>query len=365
MATSMKAYKFRIYPTKEQQERIFLTLNLCRWLYNSGLEQRITAYKKQKKSLSCYAQMNELPEVKRELPEFKKVHSQVLQNVMDRLDKSYQSFFARIKRGDKAGFPRFQGRNRYNSFTYPQSGFSVTGKSVKLSKIGEIRIKQHRKVEGTIKTCTITHKNGCFFVCFSCEVQTSEQLVDKQNTVGIDLGVKHLAITSNGVFYENPKHLQRLERKLQKQQRAISKKKRGSNRRKKAVLQLAKLHEFIANKRKDTAHKISRKLVNSHDLIVFENLDIQRMIQNHRYAKHITDSAWRQLINYTTYKAENAGKEVRLVNPYNTTQQCSNCEEIVKKTIADRIHRCDCGYTEDRDVNAARNILRIGLGKAA
>lgn len=365
MEVSIKTYKFRIYLTSEQQERIFSTLNLCRWLYNSALEQRITAYKKRKTSLSRYTQTNELPELKREFPEFRNVHSQVLQNVLDRLDRSYQAFFARVKRDDKAGFPRFQGSNRYNSFTYPQSGFSVTEKCVKLSKLGEIRMKRHRPLEGTVKTCTIIHKNGCFFVCFSCEVQIVEQVAMKHNTVGVDLGVKHLAITSDGVFHEHPKHLQCLERKLKKRQRDLSKKKRGSTRRKKAVLQLAKLHEKIANKRKDTAHKISRKLVGSYDLIVFENLDIQRMVKNYRYAKNIADSSWRQLIDYTTYKAENAGKEVRLVNPYNTSQQCSNCHEIVPKTIRDRVHRCNCGYTEDRDINAARNILRLGLEKTA
>lgn len=205
---------------------------------------------------------------------------------------------------------------------------------------------------------------GVFFVCFSCEVQTGGQIGARHNTVGVDLGLQHLAITSDGVFHEHPKHLQRLERKLKRQQRRVSKKKRGSTRRKKAVHHLAKLHEKIANKRKDTAHKTSRKLVDSYNLIVFENLDIQRMVKNHRYAKNIADSAWRQLIDYTTYKAANAGKEVRLVNPYNTTQQCSNCQEIVKKTIADRVHHCVCGYKEDRDVNAARNILRIGLEQA-
>lgn len=358
----MIAFKFKITPTLEQQEKIFDTLNLCRSLYNAGLEQRITAYKKQGKSLSFYAQKKELPELKKVLPEFKDVHSQVLQNVLERLDKAYQNFFRRVKTSEKAGFPRFKGRNRYHSFTYPQSGFKVEGNILTLSKIGAINIKRHRAIKGQIKTCQIIHKNGQFFVSFSCEITIRKPRKQTQRrTVGIDLGVRHLAITSDGAFYDNPRHLHKLEHKLKKKQRLVSKKKRGSNRRKRTVHQLAKLHGQIANKRKDTAHQISRKLVNTHDLIVFEDLEVQKMVKNHHFAKSIVDSAWKQFIQYTTYKAENAGKKVLLVNPYNTSQQCSNCLEIVKKTLAERVHSCDCGYVADRDINAARNILRLGL----
>ena len=363
----MRTYKFKLDPTKEQREKIFTTLNLCRWLYNSGLEQRITAYKKQGESLSFYTQKKELPLLKKVLPEFKDVHSQVLQNVLDRLDKAYKAFFRRLKSGEKAGFPRFRGRNRYNSFTYPQSGFHVSGRHVDLSKIGNLRIHKHRKIKGTMKTCTITHKNGQFYVSFSCEVQKrTAKSKDEKNAIGIDLGLTHLVITSDGVFYKHPKHLKHAERKLKKQQRLVSKKKKGSTRRKKAVHQLAKLHEKIANKRKDTAHKVSRKLADQHDILVFEDLNIQRMVKDKQHAKGIVDSAWRQLIDFTTYKAANAGKDVRLVNPYNTTQMCSNCEELVKKTIKDRIHDCPfCGYVEDRDSNAAINILQLGLKQTA
>ncbi len=336
-------------------------------MYNSGLEQRITAYKKQGKSLSFYTQKKELPVLKKVLPEFKSVHSQVLQNVLERLDKAYQAFFRRLKSGEKAGFPRFQGRNRYNSFTYPQSGFKISGKHVELSKIGNLRIHKHQKLKGTIKTCTITHKNGQFYACFSCEIKKpTPTKVRERNAVGIDLGLTHLAITSDGVFHKNPKHLKHAERKLKKQQRIVSKKKKGSNRRKKAVYQLAKLHEKVANKRKDTAHKVSRKLVDQYDMLVFEDLNIQRMVKDKEYAKGLADSAWRQLIGFATYKAANAGKEVRFVNPYNTTQRCSSCGELVKKTIKDRIHDCSfCGYTEDRDVNAAINIVQLGLKQTA
>lgn len=362
----MKTFQYKLKPTKEQTEIIQQTLNLCRWLYNTGLEQRIVAYKKQKKTISLYAQRMELPQLKKELPFFKDIHSQVLQNVLERLDKAYQAFFRRLKTGEKAGFPRFKGANRYNSFTYVQSGFALNGKLLKLSKIGNVRIQYHRPVNGTIKTCTITQKNGSYYACFSCEMEvTSIPSGGSTNAIGIDLGVRHLAITSDGEFYENPKHLRSLERNLKTKQRKMAKKKKGSARRKKAVRQLAKLHEHIANKRKDTAHKTSRKLVNQYDVLVFENLNIQGMLKNHLLSKSIADSGWRQLIEYTTYKAENAGKQVVLVNPYNTTQRCSKCKTLVKKTLKDRIHACSCGYMADRDVNAAENILQLGLEKIA
>jgi len=361
----MTAYQFKLDPTPEQREQIYHTLNLCRWLYNSGLEQRIIAYKKQGKSLSFYTQKKELPALKKVLPEFKDVHSQVLQNVLERLDKAYQNFFRRVQIGEKAGFPRFKGRNRYHSFTYPQSGFEMEGNLLTLSKIGKVKVDRHRAMKGKIKTCQIIHKNGKFFVSFTCEIHVRQPKKKNLRAVGIDLGVRHLAITSDGDFHDNPKHLHQLEHKLKRQQRLVSKKMRGSNRRKKAIYQLAKLHERIANKRKDTAHQTARKLVDTYDLFVFEDLDIQKMVKDHDYAKSIVDSAWRKLIDYTTYKAAKAGRKVLLVNPYNTTQQCSSCLDIVPKTIGERVHRCPCGYVDNRDINAAKNILRLGLKQIA
>lgn len=357
---AMIAYKFKISVKQPQQDKILETLSLCRWLYNSALEQRIYLYKNRKETLSFYTQKRELPSLKKDLPFFKTVHSQVLQDVLNRLDKAYQSFFNRVKKGGKAGFPRFQGKNRFHSFTYPQSGFSMKGNILTLSKIGDVRVQRHRKIKGKIKTCTIIHKNGHFYVSFSCEIEKVTPSTAPKKIIGVDLGIQHLAITSDGEFFENPKHLREKEQKLKRLQRSVSRKKRGSNRRRKAVRLLAKLHEHIANKRRDTAHKVSRKLVNEYDLIVFEDLNVQRMVKNHRLAKSISDSAWRNLIELTTYKAENAGKEVILVNPYNTTQMCSACGEIVKKELKDRVHICDCGYIEDRDINAAKNILQLG-----
>ena len=359
-----KTYKFKLEPTKEQKEKIEWTLDMCRWLYNSALEQRRIAWEKYGISLQG-RQMSELPKLKKEFPEFKEVYSQVLQNVIKRLDLAFQSFFRRVKRGEKPGYPRYKGKGRYDSFTYPQAkAFKIEGKYLKLSKIGLVRIKLHRQIEGKIKTCTIRRKNGRYYACITCEVE-QEQKPKTGKVVGVDLGVKHLVITSDGKFFPNHKYLKKSERKIKYLQRMVSRRKKGSNRRRKAVLLLAKEWERVANRRKDLAHKISRKLVDNYDLIAFEDLNIQGMVKNHHLAKSILDASWKTLIEFTSYKAEWAGKKVVLVDPRNTSQVCSECGEIVKKTLSERVHSCSCGYTADRDVNAARNILKKALQEVA
>ena len=356
-----KAYKYRLYPTKEQREKIQFTLERCRLLYNRLLGERRFAYEADKTTLNYYDQANTLNERKKYIPVLKQVHSQVLQDVVKRLDKAFQAFFRRVKAGETPGYPRFKSAGRYDSFTYPQGGYSLNGNKLKLSKIGEVKIKLHRQPQGKIKTCTVILKNGKYYACLSCEME-SNSLRKTEKTVGIDLGVKHLAITSDGTFFEHPKFLRESERKLHRKQRSVSHKKKGSVRRCKAVRELARLHERIANQRKDYAHKVSRQLVSQYGLIAFENLNVQGMVKNHHLAKSIVDASWNQLIQYTTYKAEEAGRRVVLVDPKNTSQLCSNCGEIVPKKLSERMHQCDhCGYVQDRDINAAQNILKRAL----
>ncbi|MBE0342260.1 transposase, partial [Paenibacillus sp. 28ISP30-2] len=258
-----RTYKFRLYPTKEEQGYIHFALERCRLLYNRLLAERIAAYEQTGQSLTYYEQKATLPKRKRYIPELKNIHSPVLQNVVGLLDKAYQAFFRRVKNGEKAGFPRFKPESQYNSFTYPQSGFSIEGKQLVLSKIGDVRIRLHRQPQGTIKTCTIMVKNGKYYACFSCEVE-SKHLPASEKQIGIDLGVSQLAVTSDGERIESPKFLRKSEEKLKRKQRAVSKKKRGSNRRRKAVRDLARLHEKVANQRKNYAHKESRKLINKY-----------------------------------------------------------------------------------------------------
>jgi putative transposase len=358
----LKSYKYRIYPTTKQKVAIDNTVNLCRYLYNCGLEQRIRAYRQQRRNLNYYVQANELRGIKTFSPDFTQVHSQVLQDVLKRLDKSYQNFFRRVKQGDKPGFPRFQGYNRYHSFTYPQPGDNMvpTNGKLYLPKIGKVRINLHRELPGKIKTVTITKTNGKHYACFSVEVDSIE-LIPTNKQVGIDVGVSSFVATSDGLLIEAPRTYRNTEKKLKTQQREVSRRKKGSNRRKKSVQRLSKTHEKIANQRKDIAHKTARYLVDNYDLIAHENLKIKNMVKNHHLAKSIQDSGWGLFFDVLAYKAEEAGRKVVKVNPYNTSQICSGCGSLVKKSLSVRTHKCDCGLTLDRDINAARNILATAL----
>ena len=351
----IRTYKFRIYPNESQKEKLESTLGTCRHLYNTALEQRKTAYKRCQVSLNYYDQAKELKYL-----EIKHIHSQVLQDVLKRADKAFQNFFRRIKQGEeKPGYPRYKGYNRYNSFTYPQSGFSLDKNKLKLSKIGTIKVKLHRQMQGTIKTCTIKRELNNWYVCFACEIEPT--LLPKTNKViGVDMGLEKFATLSDNTMIENPKYLRKSESKLKHEQRSLSRKKKGSNQRKKQRERVAKLHRKIRNQRNDFLHKESRKLVNTYDLIVFEDLKIKNMVKNSRLSKSISDASWGKFIDLTTYKAESAGREVRLVNPRNTSQKCSSCGQTVKKSLSVRTHKCTCGLTLDRDTNAAINILRLG-----
>lgn len=362
---SMKTYKYRLYPTKKQKQLLADTLEYCRVLYNCGLEQRKIAYKQFGVSLHRLSQQAELLEIKEYLPEYKKIHSQVLQEVIFRIDKSFQNFFRRLKTGEKPGYPRYKGRGWYDSFTYPQSGFSLSGnrkgnQKLRLSKIGKVTIRLHRAIKGSIKTCTIKRELDKWYACFSREVEP-ETLPKTHKSVGVDVGIEKFAALSDEALIENPKFLQKSEAKLKHEQRLLSRKKKGSNSRIKQRQRLAKLHHKIKNQRNDFLHKESRKLVKNYDVIMFEDLRVKNMVKNHHLAKSISDASWAKFIEYVSYKAESAGKKIIFVNPKNTSQICSGCGAIVTKSLSVRVHKCPyCGLEIDRDVNAAINILRAG-----
>jgi len=359
----LKTYRYRIYPNNRQKQIIDQTIELCRYLYNCGLEHRILAYRQRRASVYAYQQINELPGIKEVFPDYKNIYSQVLQDVLRRLDKTFSSFFRRVKTGEKPGFPRYKGENRYHSFTYPQpqeNMIPANGK-VYLPKIGKVKIKLHREIPGNIKTVTVTRRNGKYYACFTVEVE-SVLLPKTGRTVGIDVGVSAFVATSDGLLVQSPQTYRKAEKSLKTLQREVSRRKKGSNRRRKSVQKLASVHEKIANQRKDIAHKTARYLVNNYDLIAHEDLQIKNMVKNHHLAKSIQDSGWGMFFDILAYKAEEAGKQVVKVNPHNTSQICSGCGHIVKKTLAVRIHKCPhCGLELDRDINAARNILATAL----
>jgi len=471
------AYKFRLYPTKAQRTRLAHTLEQCRLLYNAGLEQRRSAYQRQHVSLSKARQQADLPALKAAYPEFSEVYSQVLQEVLARLDKAFDAFFRRVKLGGKpgavprkrtimlqggtachdhevignepvkahaqknvtpksqsiangrstvprgtnllenrgftaggrsgarhfrasnvashtlpsststmstrpqktdpsgrwltpfppcnelkqrspsvsssaqtvtesaiganetakhrkrVGYPRFRGKGRYDSFTYPQLGFGLKDGRLHLSKIGAVKITLHRAIVGQVKTLTIRRTStGKWFACFSVELepQACEPL---STSIGVDVGLSHFATLSTGTHIDNPRFFRADERAL-----------------------------AHANRRQAFAHRESRTLVSAFGLIVFEALLIRNMLKQHTLAKAIADAAWAQLVQYTTDKAEKAGGRVVLVDPRHTSQDCSAYGHRVDKSLAERVHRCpQCGLIMDRDENAARNILRLGL----
>jgi len=361
----MKTYKYRLYPTKYQVEKLAETLEHCRVLYNCALEQRKVAYRQFGVSVRRLDQQGELLEIKECFPEYKGIYSQILQEVILRVDKAFQNFFRRLKNNEKPGYPRYKGKGWYNSFTYPQSGFSLSNNSkgyqrIKLSKIGNIKAKLHRVIQGQIKTCTVKREVDKWYVCFSCEVEP-KYLPKTNKAVGIDVGLEKFATLSDGTIIENPRYLRKSEAKLKREQRKLSRNKKDSNSRKKQKAKLAKIHRKIKNQRNDFLHKESTKLVRNYDTIVFEDLRIKNMVKNHHLAKSISDASWSRFIEYTSYKAESAGKEVMLVNPRNTSQICSNCSKSVPKGLSVRVHKCPhCGLVLDRDINAAINILRRG-----
>ena len=291
------------------------------------------------------------------------IYSQVAQDVLRRLDKAFQNFFRRVKNGDKtAGYPRFQGKNRYDSFTYPQTGFKIDGDKLFLSKIGAIRIFQHREIEGKIKTCTIKRDGDQWYASFSVELPDAEPVVTK-TSVGVDVGITSLAVLSDGTEIENPRTLDRFDSKLRRAQRDLSRKKTRSHNWYEQKIKLASIHRTIKNIRNDYLHKASRVLVDTYDQIIFEDLQIKNMVKNHHLARSIHDASWGKLIEFTSYKAEEAGKTVELVNPRNTSKQCSVCGNIQSMPLSQRTYKCPvCGSVIGRDYNAAINIKNRYVG---
>ena len=369
----MKSYCFRIYPNKNQEVKLNRTLSTCRHLYNDSLAERKRQAELNRLKIEFdvfpwgkpewidyYSQKRELTATKTSYQ--KEVHSQVLQDVIKRVDRSFKNFF------NGFGYPRFQGMNRYNTFTYPQSGFEFIHGKLKLSKIGRVRIFQHREIEERIKTCTIKKDIDQWYAILSVEIEKKIEKVPIVTKIGIDVGLKSLITLSNGEQIEPPKFLRISEDKLNQEQRWLSRKNKGSKNRKKQIIKVAKVHKDIRNQRKDFNHKTSTGLVKTFDHIVFEDLRIQNMMQNHHLAKSISDAGWYQLISFTKYKAECAGKIVELVNPRGTSQICI-CGCPVPKTLGVRIHNCpSCGRIGGRDhmsaiVIESRSIVPTDCGE--
>ena len=358
-----KMFQYRLFPTNKQVKALEATLEECRWLYNSLLQKRRDAWEQEGQSLSLYQQQEPFPRLKHERPSLKTVHSQVLQHVAVRIDLAFKAFFRRCKAGENPGYPRFRGKNRYDSFTYPQSGFRVTHENrVVLSKIGTIKMVYHRPIRGTIKTLTI-HKSstGKWYASFSCEVEPAH-LPEKTDAVGIDVGLKTFATLSDGQAIENPRFFRKEEQALKKVQRKHSKLAKGTHERRKHRKAVARVHERIAWRRENFTQQQSRKIVNQFGLICVEDLTVNRMVHTPCLAKSISDAAWSAFFAQLACKAEEAGRQLIKVNPAYTSQTCSRCGHRQKMLLSERVYHCPCCLLViDRDLNASLNILGLGL----
>jgi putative transposase len=378
-----KTYQEKLKPTPAQERELEAVLWRCRTLYNTALEQRITWWRRgQGKSATRFQQEAELKEVRAAFPDYVAIHSHVLQDVLARLDKTYQAFFRRLAAGEKAGFPRFQGRDRYHSFTYKEygNGARLDNGYLVLSKIGRIAVRWSRPIEGTPKTVTISKEADGWYVSCSCADVPTEPLPETGRETGIDVGLKVFLITAEGEGVANPCHYRKAENALAKAQQRVSRRKKGSKRRKKAVKLLAKQHQHVRRQRADFHHKTASALVRQYDTIYHEAIQAANLSRRpapvpdgnggyqHNGAAHkaglnksIQDAGWGHFLSILTFKAACAGKRAEAVSPAYTSQDCSGCGERVQKSLSVRTHVCtNCGLVLDRDENAARNIQWLG-----
>lgn len=313
-------------------------------------------------SVPAAGQMRQLPAIKALRPEYKEIGAQVLQDVVQRLDRAFKAFFRRVKAGQTPGYPRFRSRSRYDSLTFKQTGWMLDGRHLTLQGIGTLRLFLSRPVEGKVKTVMLRRDRcGDWFVSFSCDDVAVKPLSATGKAVGIDVGLSRYLSTSDGEFVENPRHLRRAETALKRVQRRISKRRRGGNRRRKMVRVLARRHRKVLRARRDFHFKTALKLVERYDLIAVEDLNV-RGLSRGMLAKSVNDAGWGQFFEILCGKAESAGRAVIPVAPRGTSQVCSGCGcgPKERKTLAVRTHRCDeCGLVLDRDVNSARNILHL------
>lgn len=354
----LKAFKYRLYPTKAEAEKLKFTLSRCQRLYNNALEERRDSYQERGETVTYHQQAVALPKLKADDPEYKEVHSQVLQDTLRRLDKAFQSFFRRVKRGEAPGYPRFRAFHRFDSFCYPQYKGAIA-QHVYLPKIGNVRVKLHRPLEGGVKTLTVKREVDEWYIVVICEVET-KPLEPTGSEIGIDLGLNHFLITSDGEFVDAPRYFRKAQKALRRAQRSLARKKKGSNRRVKQRTLVAKLHRKVKRQRADFHHKTAHKLVSEHDVIAHEALNVKGLGRT-RLAKLVHDAGWSSFLAILVFKAECAEKRTVGVDPKYTSQTCPNCGRIAKKLLSERWHSCECGCELQRDVAAAQVIKARAL----
>jgi putative transposase len=357
----LRTYRYRLYPNEEQRNALSEILWVACWLYNRALDYRRKRWNESRCSVSYYEQAGMWKDWRNEELEdnqLRLLNMSAGQQVLRRLDSNYKQFLK-----GKRGFPRFKKASRFNSVNYkPGDGAQVKTNRLYVQNVGLVKVRWHRELpEGKIKNIVVLRKPSDWYVLF--QVDVPEQPVEKSTNppVGMDMGITHALALSDGTTLDSPKSLQASLRKLRVLQRSVSRKKKGGKNRRKAVQKVARLHEHIANRRSDWWHKTTRNLIDTYGTIVLEDLSLKFMLQNGHLSRSAHDIGLGMFRTMLDYKANQAGVEIVMVNPRNTSQACSGCGSIILKDLSVRVHRCpDCGLVLDRDVNAARNILALG-----
>ena len=354
----VKTYRYKLNPTLSQQQALGQWLGSCRYVYNLSLSYKKTLWEQSKVSIGKNDIQKELSVIAKETDWLGQVHSQVLQEVTDRVFNAYDGFFKLGK-----GFPKFARKGQYQSFSFKQ-GVKITDTHVQLPKFGKVRYRNSQPLNGTIKRATIRECADGWYISLTVEIDI-EPLPVSDYRIGIDVGIKSLLVTSDGETVENPKHLYKAERKLKRLQRSVSRKKKGSANRKKAIKKLALQHQKVANTRKDFQHKVTTRLIRENQAIAVESLQISNMLANHKLAKSISDAGWYQLTQMLEYKARWYGREFEKVSARHTSQDCSVCNyRNIELTLSVREWVCPrCNTAHDRDVNASINIKNRAVGQ--
>lgn len=338
-------------------------LDHCRWLYNGALEERRNHFKRFGEGLTKRDQQKSLTILRDVDPEWAAVPAIVERSALARLDKAYQGFFRRVSKGEKPGFPRFKGRDRYNSFDFQSVKLRIENSRVKFTKLGWVRFHQYRPLKGKLRNVEVTReKTGRWFVLFQCDIGEAPPKVTTKDAVGIDLGLSVFAKLSNGEGVDNPRFGKNAAEVLARRQRALARKKKSSRSRQRAKVLVAKAYLAVRNQRLDFCRKTAKLLLSKYDAVACENLQIRNMVKG-LLGKSINDAAWGTFLHALHCKAEEAGKWVLEVDPRGTTQRCSQCGQTVSKGLSDRWHTCTCGFSVDRDLNAALNIQKLGVQK--